>query len=122
VRSEASYTAEVLRELRLLKPAWIVVKNNDRITAGIPDAFVCRDDGRTLWIEVKRSPSKNPTLAGLRLSSAQALTLGKMRSLGVPHLILVRTPERWKVYGLDGFQIDLTSSAKEVCAWLVNAV
>lgn len=119
MKTEAQYTSDVLRELRLLRPAWIVTKVNDRTTAGILDVFICRDDDGTLWVEFKRSLTEHPNIATL-LTPAQARTIGKMAALGIPHLVLVRCPDRWRVYDGKGFLLDLTPSAKETAAWLAQ--
>ena len=119
MKTEAQYTSDVLRELRLLRPEWIVTKVNDRTTAGIPDAFCCRDDGSTLWVEFKRSLTARPNITTL-LTPAQTLTLGKMLRLEVPHVVLIRCPDTWRAYDGRGFIRDLTPSAKETAAWLAQ--
>lgn len=118
-KSESAYTSDVLAHIRKSNPNLVVVKTNDRTTAGIPDAFVCRDDGRTLWIEFKVSRASRPSILTL-LTSAQRRTLEKMHALGTPYHILVRTPAVWKVYDVHGFTLDLTPSAKETAAWLAK--
>lgn len=133
MKGEGALTSDVLKELRLLRPGWLVVKVSDSFTAGIPDAFFCTGGdpdpeypewaipGRTVWLEFKRTTSKGrPSLAGLRLTAAQMQTLGRMHANRIPYHILVRTPDRWIVYNTHGFVLDLTNSAKETAAWLAT--
>lgn len=117
MKTEAAYTSDVLREVRKLRPDAYTTKTSDAITAGIPDFFIC-SDGRTLWVEVKRSLSKNPNVNTL-LTAAQSRTLSKMAAQGVPYTVLVRTPDTWKAYDIHGFKVDLSPSAKDVAAWLL---
>lgn len=118
MRHEAAYTSDVLRALRLLKPTWIVHKHNDRMSAGLPDAFVISESGTT-FIEFKRSPSEAPNILTL-LTPAQERFLNKLEHLGTPYLILVRTPTRWRMYTLQGFVLDLPAAAKETAACLTT--
>ncbi len=116
MKTESSFTSEVLGHLRKLRPDYVVTKVSDRYTAGVPDAFFCRQ-GETVWLEMKRATSKAPNVNTL-LTAAQTRTLTTMHRLGVPYYVLVRTPERWKVYDVTGFVMDLTPSSKETAEWL----
>ena len=117
MRTESALTSEVLAHLRKLDPRLVVVKTNDRSTPGIPDVFICKPSGFTVWIEVKRSTSANPNVSKM-LTPTQTRTLTKMAALGVPYHVLVRTPWTWKVYNVFGFVMDLTPSSKETAEWL----
>lgn len=119
MKTESSYTSDVLRHVRQLRPEAIVWKLNDRTTASIPDAYI-GVDGRSTWIEFKRSLTERPNIVRL-LTPLQFRTLEKMKDTKLDVLVMVRTPSTWRVYtGNGGFHVDLTSSPKETAQWLIN--
>ena len=101
LKTESSYTSDVLRHVRQLRPEAIVYKVNDRTTGGIPDVYLGLN-GESLWVEFKRSVSARPNINTL-LTPLQKRTLEKMRNTNIYTLVLVRTPARWEVFSEHGF-------------------